>query len=787
MKFSENWLREWVNPDIATNELIDQLTMAGLEVEGFESVAPELNKVVIGEIIQINQHPDADKLQITLIDVGQAKPLQIVCGAKNIYVGMKVPVAMVGAVLPGDFEIKEAKLRGTESFGMLCSEKELGLADDAQGIMDLVASLKPGTDFSKALQLDDNCIELDLTPNRGDCLSIRGVARELGVINRLEVKAPGFSEIQINSSDKLNVEVEDSVGCPCYLGRVINDIDINAKTPLWMQEKLRRGGIRSIAPLVDVTNYVMLELGQPLHAFDLAQIDEKIIVRKAKSGEKLKLLDGKELALDADTLLIADNSKILALAGIMGGEASGISSDTKSIFLECAFFNPLTIAGVARKYGIHTDSAHRFERGVDSNLQNLAIDRATELLLEIVGGKVGEIACIQAKKHLPKPKTIHLKPANIKRLLGVDFSKEEIQDILQRLGMTIESTNDDFKVTAPGWRFDIKLEADLIEELGRIYGYDKLPVDPINLSMHLPVEHENIRSIDSIKQYLVDRDYFEAVSYSFVDEKILNILGLDDGAIVLANPIASDMSAMRTSLMPGLIKAQRHNLNRQHKRIRLFETGLRFYEDDNKTQQIETISGLVCGSQTDEQWGDKSRDADFYDVKNDLEQLLGNEFTYVKAHHSALHPGQTASININGKTCGHLGKIHPQVAKKLEIPANTILFEIDFAEVLATEVPKFKALSKFPMLRRDLSIVLDNGIVSDEVVNMIKAKDFDFVQDVRIFDVYSGDSLGADKYSLALALELQHSDRTLNDEDIDNTLNKVINTIKLEFNAELRD
>lgn len=787
MKLSENWLREWVDPDITTNELCDQLTMAGLEVEGFESVAPDLKQVVIGEIIKISPHPNADKLQITQVAVGQEEPLQIVCGAKNIYLGMKVPVAMVGAVLPGGFKIKPAKLRGAESFGMLCSEKELSLADDAEGIMDLPNTLKPGIDFSEALQLEDNCIEVDLTPNRGDCLSVRGVARELAVITCLEVKALDFAKIPIKSEDKLTVEVQDALACPTYYGRVINGINLDAKTPLWMQEKLRRGGVRSIGPLVDVTNYVMLELGQPMHAFNLAQIDEKIIVRQSVAGEKLVLLDGKILELKAGTLLITDKSKILALAGIMGGEASAVAADTQAIFLECAFFNPLSIAGVARKYGIHTESAHRFERGVDAKLQKMAIDRATELLLNIVGGQAGEITRTQEKAHLPKPVAIRLKFANVRRLLGVDFSADKIQDILQRLGMNLSTIAEGFEVLAPSWRFDIKIEADLIEELGRVYGYDKLPVTPINLSMHLPADYEAVRSLDAVKQYLVDRDYFEAISYSFVDGKILETMGLVEGSIALSNPIASDMSIMRTSLMPGLVQALQYNLNRQHKRIRLFETGLRFYQKDGKTQQVETLSGLVCGAVVDEQWADKSRKADFYDVKSDLEALLAKSFIYHKGQHPSLHPGQTARLDKAGKACGWLGKIHPQVAKKLEIPNNTVLFEIDLAPILAIEVPKFKSPSKFPMLRRDLSIALENNITADEVISMIKEKDFNFVQDVRIFDVYRGESLGTSKYSLALALDLQHDTKTLNDEDIEDTLSKILSFVKLEFKAELRD
>jgi len=787
MKFSESWLREWVNPEISSAELLDKLTMAGLEVDGFSRAAPEFDQVVVGKITNIEPHPDADKLQVATVDVGENDALRIVYGADNIYLGMQAPVALIGAVLPGGFKIKPAKLRGVESYGMLCSEKELGLALEAEGIMDLAGDLENGLSLSQALNLDDNIIEVDLTPNRGDCLSLRGISRELGVISRMDVKHPENSRNEITSSAKLEVEVLEPESCPIYLGRVISNINPQAKTPLWMQEKLRRGGIRSIHPLVDVTNYVMLELGQPMHAFDLAKIEEKIIVRKAQEGEKLTLLDGKELELENDTLLIADGQKVLALAGVMGGEASGISDSTSSIFLECAFFNPLSVAGIARKYGLHTDSSQRFERGVDPKLQKFAIERASELFMDIVGGEAGEIVKFEEKSRIKQIKPITLKLNNVKRLLGVEFTIDEAVDILTRLGMQVEKTDDaQFTLTPPSWRFDIELEADLIEELGRIYGYDKLPVSPIDLPLHLPQDREAEISIEKVKQYFAAKGYFEAVTYSFTDDNILNIMRLNDNSIVISNPISSDLSTMRASLLPGLIKALKYNLNRQHKRVRLFETGLKFIGGDN-IKQIDTLAGLVFGDVTDEQWGIKAQAVDFYDVKSDIVNILGDAAVFKSSNHPSLHPGQTAGIYHNKQNIGYLGKIHPEIAKKLEVPENTYLFEIDLEPVLQTNMPAFSPLSKFPLLRRDLSIVLDNKIKANHVVNTIKTKGFKFLQDISIFDIYKGESLGVDNYSMALALSLQDFEKTLTDEDIESTVNEIVESLKLEFNAELRD
>ena len=647
MKFSEGWLREWVNPGLDTQQLAEQLTMAGLEVDSVEPVAGGFSGVVVAEVLSVEAHPDADKLHVCQVAAGEDGPLQIVCGAPNVCAGMKAPLATVGGRMPDDLKIRKAKLRGIVSHGMLCSARELGLSDEHQGLMNLPADAAVGSDLRDYLGLNDVMIDIDLTPNRGDCLGMEGVAREVGALTRTDLTPPAFESVAATIDDQLPIDVQSPEACPRYLGRVIRGVNPNAETPLWMQEKLRRGGIRSLGPVVDVTNYVLLELGQPMHAFDLKQLSGGIEVRYAREGETLTLLDERTIDLDKDALLICDRQKALALAGVMGGIDSGISDATDSLFLEVACFAPEKIAGRARRYGLMTDSSYRFERGVDPHLQQRAMERATALLLGLVGGQAGPVIEMSSQQHLAKKSAIALRRARIERLLGYVPADEQVEDILSRLGVAVQVNDEGWMATPPGYRFDLIIEADLIEEVGRVFGYNRLPIasNRGDLIMHpLP---EAATSLERVQTILVDRDYQEAITYSFVDAALLQELDSDSQPIALANPISSEMSVMRSTLWAGLVGAVQYNLSRQQGRIRLFETGLKFIVQEIEIKQNNVLSGIVVGDRLQEQWGASKEATDFFDVKGDVEALL--EMSGVKAEfrtesHSALHPGQTAAI-----------------------------------------------------------------------------------------------------------------------------------------------
>ena len=663
MKFSEAWLREWVNPRLDTQQLADQLTMAGLEVDSVEPVAAGFSGVVVAEVLSVEAHPDADKLRVCQVAAGDDEPLQIVCGAPNVRAGMKAPLATVGGRMPGDMKIKKAKLRGIVSHGMLCSARELGLSDEHQGLMDLPADAPVGSDLRDYLGLDDVTIDIDLTPNRGDCLGMEGVAREVGALTRTDLTPPAFESVAAAIDDQLPIDVQSSEACPCYLGRVIRGINASAETPLWMQEKLRRGGIRSLGPVVDVTNYVLLELGQPMHAFDLKQLSGGIEVRYARAGETLTLLDERTIELDRETLLICDRQKALALAGVMGGIDSGISDATESLFLEVACFSPEIIAGRARRYGLTTDSSYRFERGVDPHLQQRAMQRATALLLELVGGQAGPVVEMSSQQHLAQKSVIALRRARIERLLGYVPSDEQVEDILSRLGVTVQVSDEGWIAIPPGYRFDLTLEADLIEEVGRVFGYNQLPIASNRGDLIMRPLPEAATPLERVQAILVDRDYQEAITYSFVDAALLQELDSDSQPVALANPISSEMSVMRSSLWAGLVGAVQYNLSRQQGRIRLFETGLKFVVQDNEIKQINELSGVVVGDRLPEQWGASKEATDFFDVKGDVEALLemsGVEAEFRAEIHSALHPGQTAAILVEGVRIGWLGCIHPR-------------------------------------------------------------------------------------------------------------------------------
>lgn len=791
MKFSEQWLREWVNPDISSEELVEQLTMAGLEVDAIEPVAGEFSGVVVAEVLHTEPHPDADKLSVCKVSNGQEE-FQVVCGAPNVRAGLKVVLAEVGARLPGDFKIKKAKLRGIESHGMLCSERELELSDSHEGIMELAGDAPVGSNIREYLQLDDQCIDIDLTPNRGDCLGIAGLARDVGVLNKLPVNAIDIQPIEPRHDAVFPVSIDAPEGCPRYVGRVISNINTQATSPLWMQERLRRSGLRSIDPVVDVTNYVLLELGQPMHAFDLDKLQGEIKVRTANNGEKLTLLDGQEVELTEETLLITDGSGPIAMAGIMGGTGTGVTDDTDNIFLESAFFNPITIAGKARSYGLHTDSSHRFERGVDYQLQRNAIERATALLLDIVGGEPGPVVETASDSHLPNSATISLRKQRVAEMLSLNLADEEVEDILVRLGLDVVSRDEQgWSVVAPSYRFDIAIEADLIEEIARVYGYNRLPVRMPQAAPRLKPEAEARIALKHFRRTLLSRGYHEAITYSFVDPKIQAYFGEGREEIALANPISSDMSVMRTSLWPGLVQALQYNQNRQQSRVRLFETGLVFSRSGGEIEQVAKLGGVIVGGREPKGWSNVSDAADFYDVKGDLEALLaqgGNPSAYdfKPTQRDALHPGQSAEILRDGGVVGVIGALHPSIEQKLGINGPVFLFELDIAAIEEGVIAEFEELSKFPEVRRDLAIIVDESVQLADIDKAIRKDAGDSLTDLTLFDLYQGKGIDPDRKSLALGLTWQHRSRTLMDEEISQLVDSIINNLEKQFNAVLR-
>ncbi|MBE0485461.1 phenylalanine--tRNA ligase subunit beta [Marinobacter sp.] len=789
MKFSEQWLREWVNPSIGSQELMDQITMAGLEVDGFEPVAGDFSGVVVGEVLSVAPHPDADKLRVCQVSDGQ-QTVQVVCGAPNVRDGLKVPFAVVGAVLPGNFKIKKAKLRGQPSEGMLCSESELALSESHDGLMELPADAPVGQDLAEYLKLNDITIDVDLTPNRSDCLSIRGLAREVGVLNSLLAEAPEIEPVEAVHSEVPDIRVQAPAGCPRYLGRILRNVNLQAETPLWMQEKLRRSGVRSIDAAVDVTNYVLLELGQPMHAFDRDEIVGGIVVRMATAGEKLVLLDGQEVELTSEILVIADHEKPVAIAGVMGGEHSGVGDKTRDLVLESAYFDPITLAGKARQFGLHTDASHRFERGVDYQLARDAMDRATRLLMDIVGGEPGEIVEVVSDEHLPKPRVIDLREQRLASVLGLAIHRTTVEEILSRLGLRVDKLlKDGWRISVPSFRPDISIEEDLIEEVGRIYGYNNLPVTEPTGSLGLRVRDEAVRPLSAIRNFFVAQGYQEAVTYSFVDPKVQQLIDPEREGIALANPISADLSVMRTTLWSGLLKTVAHNQNRQQPRIRLFETGLRFEQTDAGIDQQPMLAGVVVGNQVQENWVNGRRTADFFDVKGELESLfslLGIEVQFLASQHPAMHPGQTAQLLRDGEHIGWLGTLHPQVQKSLELNGTILMFELFLNSIVTGYVPNFKDVSKFPEVRRDLAIVIGSDVAFAQVKHVARKHAGEHLTALRVFDVYEGDNLGEGNRSLALSLFWQHPERTLNEDEVHSLFTGVIDALKEELGATLR-
>ncbi|WP_445364972.1 phenylalanine--tRNA ligase subunit beta [Microbulbifer sp. ANSA001] len=791
MKISNSWLREWVNPELTTQELADQITMAGLEVDGIEKVAGDFSGVVVGEIIACEQHPDADKLRVCKVAGHPEGEMQVVCGAPNARVGIKIPFALVGAKLPGDFKIKKAKLRGVESFGMLCAQTELELGEDNDGIWELPEDAPTGTDLREYLQLDDETIEVDLTPNRSDCLGVAGIAREVGVLNRCAVQGPEIAPVPQQIEESLPVSLLAESACPRYVGRIIRNIDIKAQTPLWMQERLRRSGLRSIDPVVDVTNYVLLELGQPMHAFDLEKLSGGIKVLMAEHGEELTLLDGQEVKLQEGTLVIADEEKPLAMAGIMGGLDSSVTEGTQHIFLESAFFNPLAIAGKARSYGLHTDSSHRFERGVDYHLQEKAVERATQLLLDIVGGEPGPVHLRELTETMPAERHITLRRARVEQGLGIQLADDEIVDILTRLGLEkIDQNDEGWTFLAPSFRFDIAIEADLLEELARVYGYNRIPSESFTAELEIAPRPESMVAQDNLEQTLLSRGYYEAITFSFIDSDNAALFDPEADPVALQNPISAELAVMRTTLLPGLCKALQYNLNRQQNRVRLFETGLRFVPGAELHQE-QMIAGLAYGNRYAENWTGSKDSVDFYDVKADVEALLArtgaaNEFRFVAGQHPALHPGQTAKIMRGDREVGVIGALHPQLQKKLDLSKPAFVFELSLEAIGEGKVPAFRPLSKFPEVRRDLALLIDADVPAASLVETAVEVAGETLTDLKIFDVYQGKGIDLNRKSVALGLTFQHSSRTLNDDEINAAIDAVVGKLEEKYNASLR-
>lgn len=780
MQFPESWLRGLVNPALDTAQLAHALTMAGLEVEALAPAAPPFNNVVVAEILSAEKHPDADRLRVCQVDIGEAAPVTIVCGAPNAAAGLKVPCARPGAKLPG-IEIKVAKVRGIESFGMLCSTRELGLEGAADGLMVLSADAPVGEDFRSWLNLDDTLITLKLTPNRADCLSLQGLAREVGAITGAEVRLPQIVEVAPRIQDAVPVQVTASEACPRYLARMVRGIDAQAATPRWMAERLERSGIRPLLAPVDITNYVLLELGQPMHAFAMSRLNGGIEVRLARPGEKLELLDGQVAELAPDMLVIADAGGPVALAGIMGGKPTSVERVTVDVMLEAAFFAPAAIAGRARRLGLSTDSSHRFERGVDFGATRQAMERATQLLLDVCGGQAGPIT--EAVAELPRREPITLRLARLTRVAGIELDADQVARDLAAIGAGVERLGDRLVVTPPSFRFDLAIEEDLIEEAVRLFGYDNIPAQPPAAPSRMLPQDETVLADDTLRQIMVDLDYQEVITYSFVDPAWETALDARTRPLLLVNPIASQLSAMRTTLWGGLIETLRYNLNRQQARVRIFELG-RVYA--SLAEQPMKLGGLVYGDALPEQWGAPSRRVDFFDLKGDLERLFGHALDARSGAHPALHPGQCAELWADGQAIGWIGSLHPRLVQAFDLPAAPVLFELDSLALARRSLPRHAALSRFPQMQRDLAFVLDVHTPAGELLAALKEVAADWVRSIDVFDDYRGKGVAENQKSLAIRVVMQDTERTLTDQEVEDAVQKLVNAALRQCNASLR-
>lgn len=791
MKISENWLRTWVNPAIDSETLSDQLTMLGLEVDELAPVAKPFTGVVVGEVLTVEQHPDADRLRVTTVNIGSGEPLQIVCGAPNVRAGMKAPVATIGAVLPGDFKIKKGKLRGVESQGMLCGASEIDLEDKIDGLLELPTDAPVGVNIREYLKLDDNVIDISITPNRGDCFSIRGIAREIAVINQLQMNEPDIKSVDATIADEKKVVISTE-GAPRYLGRVIKNVNVKAATPEWMEQALARSGIRTHSILVDVTNYVLMELGQPMHAFDLAKIEGTIHVRQAQPQEKLQLLNDQEVELQEDIMVIADDQKALAIAGIMGGLASSVTDDTTDIFLESAFFAPLAIAGRARRFGLHTDSSQRYERGVDFELPLIAMNRASQLIQELAGGEFGPITVAEKTEILPKREAIELKQAQVDQLLGYQLTADFIADALTRLGCEVTvKAEGEWNVVPPSHRYDMAIYQDLIEEVARIDGYDNIQISLPSMDVQL-AKYQDRFEIAELRQTIVTLGYQEAISFSFADAKLEKQLNPQVNPLMLANPISSDLAAMRSTLLSSLIPCVQYNLNRQQSRVRFFELGLRFDYQDAKSiedlKQIPTLALVAVGSQQPASWHVKLQPLDFFDFKGEIEEILAAgrvKVEYVRSERAWLHPGQSAEILVDGQSIGYLGRLHPSLENELDL-STTWVAELDQTAVLQSYVSNFTELSRFPSVRRDIALLISDNINVRDIQQLIEKTGGELLDSTWLFDVYTGQGVEEGKRSLAFALLWQHPSRTLEDAEIKSGMDNIIQVLENTYQATLR-
>ncbi len=783
MQFSENWLRQFVNPAIDSETLSRELTMTGLEVEALEPVAASFSKVVVGEILSAEKHPDADRLQVLRVNIGTAEPLQIVCGAPNARVGLKAPCALVGAELPG-FNIKQAKVRGIESFGMMCSSAELGLFEESNGLLELASTAKVGQDIRELLDLDDKLFTLKLTPNRCDCLSILGIARDVAALTGTELQQLQVADVKATINAQLTVTVQESAACPLYCGRLIHGVKADAETPDWITRRLERSGLHSISAVVDITNYVLLELGQPMHAFDAARLQGNIQVRYANPKDKLALLNEQTIELDADMLVIADDNGAIALAGVMGGSASAVSNTTTGIFLESAFFAPAAIVGRARRLGFSTDSSYRFERGVDFANTLQALERATSLILEICGGEAGPVT--EVLNALPQRQPVRLRMNRLCRVLGIQLDIAAVAEIFHKLGFDFQQADAEFIVTPPSYRFDIAIEEDLIEEIARLHGYDNIPATAPHADLNMLPSAETRLNRTVLRDAMAASGYQEIVSYSFVDESWERDLLGNNSPIKLMNPIASDMSVMRSGLWGGLLDSLVYNLNRKQSRVYLFEMGASYARTKDGFSETQRISGLAYGDSAPEQWGVAAREVDFYDIKADVDRLTQGQAQYVAAEHAALHPGQSAQVLLNGRTIGWLGKLHPKWQQHYQLPRGVILFELDVAPLLERTLVQYSEVGKFPPVRRDIAVLVDEKVKVQDLLDTMRATKIPLVSDMALFDIYRGKGIAEGKKSLAFLVLMQDTQKTLTDAEADEVMAKLLDAVAKKHHAELR-
>ena len=791
MKIAESWLREWVNPEMSTEKLAHQLTMLGHEVDSVDVEGAGIDEVVVAEVVECGKHPDADKLSVCKVTDGD-NLIDIVCGAPNVRVGLKTPLAKPGVTLPNGMKLRKAKIRGVVSNGMLCSAVELGLGDESDGIMELPADAPVGAPLVEYLELPDAVIDVDLTPNRGDCFSVLGLARDVSALTGAPLRDATVAPVPATVDDAHPVELVEPAGCPRFAGRLIKGIDTAARSPAWMLERLRRSGLRAISPVVDITNYIMLELGQPLHAYDAALLQGPIRPRLARKGEKLTLLDEKEVELGEDTLVITDDSGPIGIAGIMGGLSTAVSDTTTDVFFEAAFWPQEFMAGRARSYGMHTDASLRFERGVDPEGQGRAVERATELLLSIAGGEAGPLVVATAEAHLPVREAITLRRDRITILLGLEIDDAEIVTILESLQMHVVPTDHGWDVTPPSHRFDMQFEVDLIEEIARIHGYDSIPETTLAAQSPLETVTESNIDMERAASTLIARDYQEVVTYSFIDAAANTRFTGIESPLVLSNPISSELSVMRSSLWPGMVAAAAANTARQQDRVRLFEASRSYHGTLEDHSEVVRLAGLAAGSVLPEQWGNTAQDVDFFDIKSDVEAVLAlagdlSEIRFVASEHPALQPGQAAEIRRGDELVGVLGKLHPSIARDYDLKRPVYVFELDAHKALASEAPVAMSISKYPAIRRDIAVVVDEHVTADELVDAVAGSAPELIKAVRIFDIYKGERIEAGRKSVAIGLILQETSRTLTDEDADTAMATAIAELKNKFAADLRD